>query len=381
MTNGGKENNRRRRRLFSALRKQQASAEAPAPVEREPSTAVASGTAVIDVAPEADPEVPEPEVEVTQGPKDPAPEVDLVEAETTEAPRAPVERRGQRSVAEATAPPRPRADPVELPTDAPEPIQLPVVLAIANQKGGVGKTTTAVSLGAALAEDGYRVLIVDLDPQGNATTGMGISHRDVEHSIYDVIINDLPLEDAIEATSVKNLFVAPATIDLAGADMELIAAFSREQKLNRAITSVKEDYDFVLIDCPPSLGLLTVNALTAADDVIVPVQCEYLALEGLGQLVRSVGLVRTNLNPDLEIRGIVLTMFNSQTKLSNEVEQEVRSHFGERVYETVVPRTVRLSEAPSHGEPITVFDPTSKGARSYRMLAQEVSRGATRRSG
>jgi len=361
MANGGKGNNRRRR-LFAALRKQQASAEAEPEVP--------------------EPEVPEPEVEVTQVPEDPAPEVDLVEAETSEAPPAPAERRGPLLVAEAPPRPRPRGDDtIELPTDAPDPIQLPGVLAVANQKGGVGKTTTAVSLGAALAEDGYRVLIVDLDPQGNATTGMGISRRDVEHSIYDVIINGLPLEDAIEATSVKNLFVAPATIDLAGADMELISAFSREHKLNRAITSVKEDYDFVLIDCPPSLGLLTVNALTAADDVIVPVQCEYLALEGLGQLVRSVALVRTNLNPDLEIRGIVLTMFNSQTKLSNEVEQEVRNHFGERVYETVVPRTVRLSEAPSHGEPITVFDPTSKGARSYRMLAQEVSRGATRRSG
>ena len=185
----------------------------------------------------------------------------------------------------------------------PEPIPLPRIISIANQKGGVGKTTTAVNLGAALAELGFRVLVVDLDPQGNATTGLGISHRNVEGSIYDVIMNDAPIEDCVEPTSVKNLFVVPATIDLAGAEIELVPAFSRELKLRRALANVRDDYDFTLIDCPPSLGLLTVNGLAASDDVIVPIQCEYYALEGLGQLLRNVALVQTNLNPALDVRG------------------------------------------------------------------------------
>jgi chromosome partitioning protein len=265
--------------------------------------------------------------------------------------------------------------------DEPEPIPLPRVISIANQKGGVGKTTTAVNLGAALAELGHRVLVIDLDPQGNATTGMGISHRNVEGSIYDVIMNDAPVEDCVEPTSVRNLFVVPATIDLAGAEIELVPAFSRELKVRRALANVRDDYDFTFIDCPPSLGLLTVNGLAASDDVIVPIQCEYYALEGLGQLLRNVSLVRTNLNPTLEVRGIVLTMYDARTKLAEQVEREVREHFGTKVYRTVVPRTVRISEAPSFGQPVTVFDASSRGALAYRELAKEVSRGASRRVG
>ncbi len=278
----------------------------------------------------------------------------------------------------------PILDPDTMPTEgsarSARPLELPEVIAIANQKGGVGKTTTAVNLGAALAEAGYRLLVVDLDPQGNATTGLGLNPRDVSGSIYDVMLNDMPLEDCVEPTSLKNLFVAPATIDLAGAEIELVAQMSREQRLKRAIESVKDQYDLVLIDCPPSLGLLTVNGLAAADDVIVPIQCEYYALEGLGQLLRNVALVHANLNPSLEVRGIVLTMYDARTKLADQVEAEVREYFGPRVYRTVVPRTVRLSEAPSFGQPIIVFDSTSRGARAYRELAKEVSHGATRRT-
>ncbi|HWS45568.1 MAG TPA: AAA family ATPase [Acidimicrobiia bacterium] len=258
---------------------------------------------------------------------------------------------------------------------------MPRIISIANQKGGVGKTTTAVNLGASLAELGFRVLVIDLDPQGNATTGMGISHRNVEGSVYDVIMNDASIEDCVEPTSVRNLFVVPATIDLAGAEIELVPAFSRELKLRRALAQVRDDYDFTLIDCPPSLGLLTVNGLAASDDVIVPIQCEYYALEGLGQLLRNVALVKSNLNPTLDVRGIVLTMYDARTKLAEQVEREVRNHFGGKVYRTVVPRTVRISEAPSFGQPITVFDSTSRGALAYRELAKEVSRGATRRVG
>jgi chromosome partitioning protein len=262
-----------------------------------------------------------------------------------------------------------------------EGIVLPRIISIANQKGGVGKTTTAVNLGAALAELDFRVLVIDLDPQGNATTGMGISHRNVEGSIYDVIMNDAPIDDCVEPTSVRNLFVVPATIDLAGAEIELVPAFSRELKLRRALAQVRDDYDFTLIDCPPSLGLLTVNGLAASDDVLVPIQCEYYALEGLGQLLRNVSLVKTNLNPSLDMRGIVLTMYDARTKLAEQVEREVRAHFGPKVYRTVVPRTVRISEAPSFGQPVTVFDSSSRGAVAYRELAKEVSRGATRRVG
>lgn len=254
---------------------------------------------------------------------------------------------------------------------------LPRVMAVANQKGGVGKTTTSVNLGAALAELGFRVLVIDLDPQGNATTGLGIDARNFELSMYDVLMRDSSLEDCVEPTSMKNLFVAPATIALAGAEIELVPAFSRELKLKRAIETVIDDFDFVLIDCPPSLGLITVNALAAADEVLVPIQCEYYALEGLSQLMRNVHLVASNLNPRLDISTIVLTMYDARTKLSDQVATEVRDHFGNKVCRIVIPRTVRLSEAPSFGQPITAFDPASRGAIAYRELAKEVSGGTS----
>ncbi len=252
---------------------------------------------------------------------------------------------------------------------------LPRVLAVANQKGGVGKTTTSVNLGAALAELGFRVLVIDLDPQGNATTGLGIDARNFELSMYDVLMRDSSLEDCVEPTSMKNLFVAPATIALAGAEIELVPAFSRELKLKKSIESVIDEFDYVLIDCPPSLGLITVNALAAADEVLVPIQCEYYALEGLSQLMRNVHLVASNLNPKLDISTIVLTMYDARTKLSDQVANEVRLHFGSKVCRSVIPRTVRLSEAPSFGQPITAFDPASRGAIAYRELAKEVSGG------
>jgi len=258
---------------------------------------------------------------------------------------------------------------------------LPRTLAVANQKGGVGKTTTAVNLGACLADLGYRVLVVDLDPQGNASTGLGINIRGLQASMYDVILHDLAIEDCIEPSSVRNLFVAPASLDLAGAEIELVPAFSRETRLKQALARVREDYDFVLIDCPPSLGLLTINGMAAASEVLVPIQCEYYALEGLGQLLRNVSLVQKNLNPTLEVSTIVLVMYDARTKLSDQVASEVREHFGARVCRNVIPRTVRLSEAPSFGQPIIAFDSTSRGAIAYRELAKEVSGGAPQRIG
>jgi chromosome partitioning protein len=253
---------------------------------------------------------------------------------------------------------------------------LPRVIAVANQKGGVGKTTTTVNLGAALAERDFRTLVIDLDPQGNATTGLGINYRTLDNTMYEVLLNDVPLEDCIEPTEVKGLFVAPASLDLAGAEIELVPAFSRETRLKRALDEVIDDYDYVLIDCPPSLGLLTVNGLVAATELIVPIQCEYYALEGLAQLTRNVELVRSNLNPRLEISGIVLVMYDSRTRLGEQVVQEVRSHFGPKVCRVKIPRNIKLSEAPSYGQPITTFDPSSRGAVAYRELAREVSGGA-----
>lgn len=253
---------------------------------------------------------------------------------------------------------------------------LPRVLAIANQKGGVGKTTTTVNMGASLADMGLRTLIVDLDPQGNASTGLGIENRGLEHSMYHVMLHDEPLENVVEPTDVRNLFVAPASLDLAGAEIELVPAFSREQRLKRAVEAVIDDYDYVLIDCPPSLGLLTVNGLAAAREVLVPIQCEYYALEGLGQLLRNVDLVKRNLNPTLDVSTILCVMYDARTKLSDQVVGEVREHFGDKVLRSVIPRTVRLSEAPSFGQPINVFDPTSRGAIAYRDAAKEVHDGA-----
>ncbi|HBX77448.1 MAG TPA: chromosome partitioning protein ParA [Acidimicrobiaceae bacterium] len=261
--------------------------------------------------------------------------------------------------------------------DAPKLRPLPRVIALANQKGGVGKTTTTINLGAALAEADHRTLVIDLDPQGNATTGLGINSHALEHSIYDVLLSDLPMEDCIEPTDVLNLFIAPANLDLAGAEIELVPAMSRETRLKKAIAEVKADYDYILIDCPPSLGLLTVNALAAADEVMVPVQCEYFALEGLGQLIRNINLVQRNLNPELELSSIVLVMFDSRTKLAEQVAFEVREHFGATVCRNVIPRNIRLSEAPSFGQPITTFDPSSRGAVAYRELAREVHRVST----
>jgi chromosome partitioning protein len=273
-----------------------------------------------------------------------------------------------------TAPAPPTISPI---ADRP----LPRVMAIANQKGGVGKTTTAVNLGAALAELGYRVLVVDLDPQGNATTGLGVNARNLDNSIYDVLMREVALEDCIEPTSMRHLFVCPATIDLAGAEIELVPMFSRELRLRKGLDRVLEDFDYVMIDCPPSLGLLTVNGLAAASEVVVPIQCEYYALEGLSQLLRNVNLVQGALNPRLELGAIILTMFDARTNLAEQVAREVRDHFGTKVCRSIVPRTVRLSEAPSFGQPITVFDPTSRGAIAYRELAKEVSGGAPQRIG
>lgn len=245
------------------------------------------------------------------------------------------------------------------------------VVALANQKGGVGKSTTAVNLAASLALHGHRVLLIDLDPQGNATSGLGIERAAIETSIYDVLLKESSLEDAVEPTSVRNLFVVPATIDLAGSEIELVSVLSRETRLKHAIAVTDADYEFVFIDCPPSLGLLTVNALTAADEVVIPIQCEYYALEGLSQLLRNIQLVTSNLNPELKVGGVVLTMYDGRTKLSKDVAQQVRDYFGDTAYQTVIPRSVRLSEAPSYGEPIEAFDPMSRGAIAYRQLGRE----------
>ncbi|MTV25269.1 ParA family protein [Nitriliruptoraceae bacterium ZYF776] len=247
------------------------------------------------------------------------------------------------------------------------------VVCVANQKGGVGKTTTTVSLAAALAELGVRVLIVDLDPQGNATTGLGLRAEEGEPSTYHVLVDQQPIAEVTRRTDVEHLDVLPSSLDLAGAEVELVPAFSRELRLRRALEAVRGDYDVVFIDCPPSLGMLTVNALAAADEVLVPIQCEYYALEGLGQLLRTVRLVGDDLNRALELGGVVLTMFDGRTNLSQQVVDEVRDYFGDKAYATVIPRTVRLSEAPSFGQPITVFDPTSRGARAYQRLAHEVA--------
>lgn len=247
----------------------------------------------------------------------------------------------------------------------------PLIVAIANQKGGVGKTTTAISLSACLAIMDKRVLVVDLDPQGNTTSGLGVEPNELETSVYDVLLGDASLLDSTEPTSVKNLFLVPATIDLAGAEIELVSVMNRERRLDSALAETGDDYDYIFVDCPPSLGLLTINALAACDEILIPIQCEYYALEGLGQLLRNVELVKENLNNRLEVGGVLLTMYDGRTKLSSQVVDEVREYFGDKAYKAVVPRSVRLSEAPSYGEPIETYSGMSPGAIAYRLAARE----------
>ncbi len=246
------------------------------------------------------------------------------------------------------------------------------IIAITNQKGGVGKTTTAVNLSACIANLSKKVLLLDIDPQGNATSGIGLEKSEIKYCIYDSLINDLPLEKAIKKTYVEGLDIVPASIQLAGAEIELVPTMSREVRLKKIVEKISERYDYILIDCPPSLGLLTVNALTAANGVLVPIQTEYYALEGLSQLVNTVELVKKHLNPSLRLEGVVMTMYDARTNLAQQVVEEVKKYFGELVYDTIIPRNVRLSEAPSYGKAIIDYDPKSKGAEVYLDLAKEV---------
>ena len=244
------------------------------------------------------------------------------------------------------------------------------VISVANQKGGVGKTTTTVNLGTILAKKGKKVLLIDADPQGNATSGLGVE-KEVEASTYDILVNDTTLEEALEKTIIKNLKICPANMNLAGAEVELVSMMSREQRLKEKIEPIKEQFDYILIDCPPSLGLITLNAFTASDSVLIPVQCEYFALEGLGQLLNTINLVKKHLNKNIQVEGALLTMYDIRTNLSNQVVMEVKKYFDNKVYKTVIPRNVRVSEAPSYGMPITEYDPRSKGAKSYTKFAKE----------
>ena len=245
------------------------------------------------------------------------------------------------------------------------------VISVANQKGGVGKTTTAVNLATIMAKKGKKVILIDADPQGNATSGLGVD-KDVENSTYELLVDEVDIISTLQNTCVKTLKLCPSNVSLAGAEVELVSQMSREQRLKEKIEPIKDNVDFIIIDCPPSLGLITLNAFTASDSVLIPVQCEYYALEGLGQLINTINLVKKHLNKDLEIEGAVLTMYDMRTNLSNQVVREVKRYFDDKVYKTVIPRNVKLSEAPSFGMPISLYDPKSKGARCYEKLTKEV---------
>lgn len=244
------------------------------------------------------------------------------------------------------------------------------IVAVANQKGGVGKTTTAITLSAILAKKGKKVMLIDADPQGNATSGVGME-KEMEKSVYELLVEDTSINETLQDSSIKNLKVCPSNINLAGAEVELVSMMSREQRLKEKLEEVQDKFDYIIIDCPPSLGLITLNAFTAANSVLIPIQCEYYALEGLGQLINTINLVKKHLNKNLEIEGALLTMYDARTNLSNQVVKEVKNYFGEKVYKTVIPRNVKLSEAPSYGMPITVYDARSKGAKSYDKFVKE----------
>lgn len=244
------------------------------------------------------------------------------------------------------------------------------IVSIANQKGGVGKTTTSINLSTILAKKGKKVLMIDADPQGNASSGVGVD-KEVEESVYDILIGDTEIKGVVIKTNIKNLYVCPSNINLAGAEVELVSVMSREYRLKEKLDEVKDEYDYIIIDCPPSLGLITLNAFTASDSVLIPVQCEYYALEGLGQLINTINLVKKHLNKNIDIEGALLTMYDARTNLSNQVVKEVKKYFNDKVYKNVIPRNVKLSEAPSYGMPISIYDPRSKGAKSYEKFVKE----------
>lgn len=244
------------------------------------------------------------------------------------------------------------------------------IISVANQKGGVGKTTTSINLSTILAKKGKKVLMVDADPQGNASSGVGFD-KEIEESVYDLLVGETEIEEVVNKTKIKNLSICPSNINLAGAEVELVSVMSREYRLKEKLDTVKNDYDFIIIDCPPSLGLITLNAFTASDSILIPVQCEYYALEGLGQLMNTINLVKKHLNKNIEIEGALLTMYDARTNLSNQVVKEVKKYFNDKVYKNVIPRNVKLSEAPSYGMPISLYDPRSKGAKSYDKFVKE----------
>ena len=246
------------------------------------------------------------------------------------------------------------------------------IIAIANQKGGVGKTTTSINLAASIAEMGKRVLAIDLDPQGNMTSGLGVDKNEVENTVYELMLDECSINESIQDTVVKGLRLIPSNVNLAGAEIELLGINDKEYILKTAVDYIRDDYDFIVIDCPPSLNMLTVNAMTTADTVLVPIQCEYYALEGLSQLIHTINLVQERLNPNLQMEGVVFTMYDARTNLSLQVVENVKENLNQNIYKTIIPRNVRLAEAPSYGQPITIYDPRSSGAESYRLLAEEV---------